>query len=553
MEKRIEELEKRVDDLEREIEALKNASTIRQPYKMSQRGTDDKGSAALTDNGTKSGQDQRGADEKLKKEPVDLETLIGQIWLPRIFIIVLLIGCIFGFKVASDNHLLSPAIRIILGYAGSALLFGFGYLQMKKDRKTLGLVLFGGMVSLFMLTTFAANVLYHFEPTPVAFILNVLIVSLGIILSRIYRSEYLALFVGIGGFLLPFLIESDSPNMSFFAGYETLLYIALFFFALQQRYGILYYASILLLNMTFLVSAFLADFDDQQLISIAAGVLIQHVCLFGHSLLKREPFVFFPAIIFTSFAFVSLWWVSAFEDLVFNTFLIVAGLIYSGFAAKGFQRPVFASIATFACFLLILNLTAYDLKGIFMLIEGLIAFFIGAHYRLKLQMISGLIVYCLGAFMAPQYLIDKLISEESLYWLVVAATLALIYRLTKHMLAAIFLVFALLSMISQWDLVIMEGYTGNATQMSLSLVWAAFAVFSVLYGKLFSQKAMRLFGIIFLFFVLLKIIVIDLPIVSLWLRAVLFMAVGAVGVITSRFFYKGNTLAKEQSVGKDKS
>ncbi len=233
-----------------------------------------------------------------KKQTTDLETLIGQVWLPRIFIIVLLLGCIFGFKVASDNHLLSPSIRILLGYAGAALLFLAGFWQVRKDRSRLGMILFGGTVVLLMLTTFACHYLYHFIPPSAAFLINVLSICIGLGLSYFYKSQYLAVFVGIGGYLLPFLLDNTNPNVLVFAVYESLLYLVLFLFAASRDYRILYYSSIFLLNLTFFAASIFSLSEislESQTRYFATGVLVQHVALLLSLLISEQKGIFGPS------------------------------------------------------------------------------------------------------------------------------------------------------------------------------------------------------------------------------------------------------------------
>ncbi|MBS2772580.1 MULTISPECIES: DUF2339 domain-containing protein [Anoxybacillaceae] len=72
----------------------------------------------------------------------------------------------------------------------------------------------------------------------------------------------------------------------------------------------------------------------------------------------------------------------------------------------------------------------------------------------------------------------------------------------------------------------------------MSFSWAAFAAGSVVFGTIRDKKAMRLLGIGLIFLTLLKLVFIDLPIVSLLMRSILFIGLGSIGIIISRLFYR---------------
>src|SRR5699024_3515756 len=92
---------------------------------------------------------------KENKEQTDWETLIGKIWLPRIFIFVLLLGVVWGFRIAVDAGWLNETARVIIGFIVAGLFYYVGEKQIKKDRIALGKVLLVGFISTLLVTTFA--------------------------------------------------------------------------------------------------------------------------------------------------------------------------------------------------------------------------------------------------------------------------------------------------------------------------------------------------------------------------------------------------------------
>ncbi|MGZ4163515.1 MAG: DUF2339 domain-containing protein, partial [Tumebacillaceae bacterium] len=155
-------------------------------------------------------------------EPVDWEQVIGRVWLPRIFIFVLLLGVIWGFSAAVRSGILTEPVRCGLGALATVALAYFGERQIRGERTALGQVLLGGAVAVGILTVYAAHVMYGLLPAPVAFVLDVLLLVAGVYLSHRHRSQALAILASLGGFLVPFMVKSNQPSTLFFIGYETL-------------------------------------------------------------------------------------------------------------------------------------------------------------------------------------------------------------------------------------------------------------------------------------------------------------------------------------------
>ncbi|MEB9784620.1 DUF2339 domain-containing protein, partial [Bacillus cereus] len=145
-----------------------------------------------------------------KPEPFNIIKFC-QTWLPRVFVGIMLLGVIWLFKAGVDAGLLTPAIRIVFGIVLSIGLYYIGDIQIKRERQALGLVLAGGSITGIVLTTFAAHYLYGFIPASVAFLCNIAWVILGIYLAKRYQSEYLTIFVAVGAFFVPFLLNSTTP------------------------------------------------------------------------------------------------------------------------------------------------------------------------------------------------------------------------------------------------------------------------------------------------------------------------------------------------------
>ncbi|KHF32783.1 hypothetical protein CM49_04966 [Paenibacillus sp. P1XP2] len=82
------------------------------------------------------------------------------------------------------------------------------------------------------------------------------------------------------------------------------------------------------------------------------------------------------------------------------------------------------------------------------------------------------------------------------------------------------------------------GLTKDLRHLVLSAVWAVYAIVVIVCGVMLQRRMVRLAGIGLLFLTLVKVIVADLPDVSVAVRAILFIGLGAIGIIVSRLMYK---------------
>lgn len=104
LEKRIEQLEERVRFLEEQIHTKPNISQPHRPVIQQQQ----------------------------VKKPVEWDVLIFQKILPPLFIVVFIMGIIWGFKAVSDYGFLQPAVKVIIGYVVGFVLIALGIWQIKK-------------------------------------------------------------------------------------------------------------------------------------------------------------------------------------------------------------------------------------------------------------------------------------------------------------------------------------------------------------------------------------------------------------------------------------
>ncbi|HEU4965026.1 MAG TPA: DUF2339 domain-containing protein [Bacilli bacterium] len=494
------------------------------------------------------------------KEPVDWEQVLGRVWLPRIFIFVLLLGVLWGFSAAVKMGLVTEPVRVALGALATLALLFVGERQMKAGHDALGQVLLGGAVSVGVLTVFAAHILYGLIPGAVSFGLDVLLVGGGVYLAHRHKSQALAILATVGGYLVPFLVESEEPHTVFLVSYETILSIAFLLFALKYRYTVLYYTSLTLYHLVLFLYGVLVNLETAEMPLLFYGALVQQATLLAAALrtkvADRQPL----GTLFGSFTLVILWMYASLSDTAIEVWLLVFTALYGALAYlrradRERSFPVLLAVAFFALMLYAIQVLEGIDMALPLLVEGAVGLWLGLRLRSVLQLLTGSLIFFLGTMATLFFPIQDLFSMETLSWLVLLAALAFLYRTSVRladgaeelradlyrMFGRVFLIAAsalTLVFLTEVTLELTESWDWDSTQMAISFVWALYAILGIVYGILRHSRAARVVGVVLLFVTLLKLVFVDLPSVSIVVRAILFIGIGALGVGVSRLFYQ---------------
>jgi len=144
----------------------------------------------------------------------------------------------FFVKYSFDNNLISPEVRMALGFiAGLGLLVG-GVALSRKDYAVLAHTLCGTGVVILYAVTFACRGVYHFEffgliPT---FLLMVLITATAFFLAVRLNAMAVAILGMLGGFLTPILLSTGVDNPFGLFGYIAILDAGLILVAVNRRW-----------------------------------------------------------------------------------------------------------------------------------------------------------------------------------------------------------------------------------------------------------------------------------------------------------------------------
>ncbi|CAN7743348.1 DUF2339 domain-containing protein [Paenibacillus sp. LjRoot153] len=544
---RFENLEKRVLELEKEIAMLKQSKPTENKVSHPNPNFNPNHNPVHVSPIAPSKQ-------AVTKVETDWEHLIARVWLPRVFMFVLLIGIVWGFKAAVDNGLLTERMRCAIGFLVGGTFVILGFKQHKANRPLLSQVLLGGSIGLFMLTTFACHQLYELIGAPIAFTMNVLWVVLGLWFSHKLKSQSLAIIASAAGVLTPFLLNSNNPSSVFFVSYETLLFVSFMLYAIRNQFVGLFYTSFSLLPLALFLFG-LGVHGDAKVAAI--GVLAQQAALLVTICLKSPTMNHQLRLLIPSFAFTAIWFKVAYTDTQFNVLMVTTCMVYAlisyWFNRKAHEKlPYTMTIASYALLFYSANYFSTDALPGFLLVEGIIALLLGFIVKSLLQKINGVIIYVLAFATALGTVIEgmsNIISVEMLIWLLLVGTMVCMITMVSHfgvgtttkntlIMLKYGLGFLFLYFITEVTRTLTHDFSVNIQHLCVSTAWVLYAISVIAYGLKKEVKQVRLTGIALLFLTLMKVILMDLPNVSLTIKAILFIGLGFVGLLLSRFFYK---------------
>lgn len=520
LEKRIEQLEERVRFLEERIHMEPNSSQREQPIIQQQE----------------------------ESKPVEWDVLIFQKILPPLFIVVFIVGVIWGFKAVSDYGILQPSVKVVIGFVVGFTLIVLGIWQVKQSRKNLGHMLLGGSIPILMLTTFAMHQLYNLSGPTVAFILNIIWISLGVFLTYKYRSQGIGIVATVGGVFVPFLINSTSPNIWLFSFYETVLFTVFLWISLKYSYKALYYISIIFLQIAIVAFFIFTNVPDGYKWIAMLPIFVQQLALLASllrtkQLLKEQAYMLFSIMLLTT-----LWIRVVFTDNEATALMIITTLIYGvsyyAYQKDSIRTPIFIASGSIA----LLNIMQLQIDNL--LFEGLIGlsfiyFFVYKKYQHTLHLVLMCICYFMVVYFVLSISITSWVSWDMLHWLVfIVGTVYGLYLLESNFkkknvlnmgvpyIAIMVLYF--LYMIA----VLVSGDAGsNMERVITSSLWITLALVIMVFGR-FSLPQGKYVGVSILFVTLAKIILFDVPFVSVVIKASLFIALGVIGLLVSRAYYK---------------
>ncbi|HUH26547.1 MAG TPA: DUF2339 domain-containing protein [Flavobacterium sp.] len=204
---------------------------------------------------------------KEPKQPSDLEKIIGESWMNKIGMLILIIGVAIGAKYSIENNLISPLTRIILGYLSGIILLGFG-MKLKTKFENYSAVLVSGAMAIFYFITYFAYDFYGLISQIPAFILMVIFTIFTVFAAIKYNRSVIAHIGLVGAYAVPFLLSNKTGNVTTLFTYLTIINFGILVISVKKYWKSLYYASFIFTWLIFAFWNFDSHFVDDSPIKI---------------------------------------------------------------------------------------------------------------------------------------------------------------------------------------------------------------------------------------------------------------------------------------------
>lgn len=234
-------------------------------------------------------------------EKVNWERFMGVNLFAWIGGFVLFLAAAFFVKYSIDKNLISPQVRVAIGFLLSGVLLAAGLRLSGRQFKVTGNTLCAtGIVTLYA-DLYAAHSFYGFIQQPATFLLMILTTVTAIVLAVRLGAKVVAVLGLLGGFVTPVLLSSgvDRPLVLF--SYIGFLDAGLIYVALRKRWSFL----VLLAAIATVVMqvSWVATFFDFTKVFVAVGIFFAFQGVFLAAYLaalrgeQAEPNTIAPAIL----------------------------------------------------------------------------------------------------------------------------------------------------------------------------------------------------------------------------------------------------------------
>ncbi|WP_153463690.1 MULTISPECIES: DUF2339 domain-containing protein [Sediminibacillus] len=496
-----------------------------------------------------------------EKEPKTLEQIISD-WLPRVFILVFVLGIIWAFIAAMDRGILSPPIRVLAGFVVSGLLYGSGHMQFRKNPSALSIVLLGGSIVVYIASVFAGNVLYQLIPYAITLILLTAGMMAGVWMSRKFASQSLLAIIGLGAYLYPFLFAGDRGTETVFYLYETVIFAGLVLESIYKQYKVTWNIA----NYAFLFAVVFfafAGMGTTTIVTFSALVVQQLLIIYLtfriHHTASKEMYI--PAISAGALILYLIGWdVFGQHDYQLYSFYIVTAVLYGGLSVMKSEshavlKNTFFVFSMFYLFLIIdkaLGETVY-VQILVYIIQAAIVYYLSQKRDSLLGTLASLFLLFPVLSQLTFYPGRDLSTTEVLCWLLLIGFFLVIYCfkekavVLKPSLVGIAAPYVIAGLLLYFFGEIADLLTFRKAldfDIALSISWMIFV--ALMYGaySFFKEKHWQYLGLTFLLVTLAKIILYDLTTIDIVWRAVLFITLGVIGLFISKIFYNNQEKRK---------
>ena len=197
------------------------------------------------------------------KTNTDLEKFLGENLAGKIGILITILGVAIGAKYAIDNEIISPLVRIILGYVMGTGLVVFA-VRLKENYEQFSAVLLSGGMTIYYFITYFGYDLYGLFPQWIAFGLMFLFTGFTALAALHYNRQIIAGLGLIGAYAVPFLLSNNSGNVLFLFSYMTITNAGILVIAFRKNWRNIFHAAFYLSWAIFMAWRVGSHFETQH-------------------------------------------------------------------------------------------------------------------------------------------------------------------------------------------------------------------------------------------------------------------------------------------------
>lgn len=322
--------------------------------------------------------------------------------LPKVFMLVFVLGVIWGLKLMSNYGYLNNEVKILLCYVLSIGLgiFALWLNKTGKAVRNVRLSLFGGSFIIGVLTTAAAVIIYDIFTLNIALLIAIAYIVYGVWLSYWQANEGLTSFVMLVSLLLPYLLDYMAFNALYIINFIILLYIIMMLVIVKHQQKVSLYTTTIFSGLSVLILYLKAT--ESNLLYGYGAVLLLFVFFAGWLFIhKQKYFTVHIGLVYslgsTGILLLNTINVSSLERIfLFLSVAVVTLLIYVIRRKDGATADVFATLTLLAVANILMNTTMMtEIKHMLLLGVAAMGVIIGMRHHASLMKLTNSVMFAL--------------------------------------------------------------------------------------------------------------------------------------------------------------
>lgn len=223
----------------------------------------------------------------------DWEKFLGENLVNKIGIAITVIGVGIGAKYAIDHNLISPLMRILMGYLFAGALLGVA-IKLKKNYLNYSAVLLSGALAIMYFLTYLAYGHYSLIQQVPAFVMMVVFTAFTVFSALKYNEVVIAIIGLVGAYAIPYLLSDGSGNVLILFTYMFIINVGILFIAFKRNWLPLLYAAFIL-TWLIVIGWFVNSFDVDKhfvltLVFTSLFFLLFYIAFLANRIVAKQIF-----------------------------------------------------------------------------------------------------------------------------------------------------------------------------------------------------------------------------------------------------------------------